>query len=194
MAPPLNKRRFSRGRLFLMAAKTARGRRISKALKKHHAIARQIARKEKIPYNEARQRTKETFIETIRRGGRRAATTWIRVTPFDKPGRWKRIEPADIPKVRTFDDAKKMSYGPRVGFDRVRRSTAQYQYWSLVDRTSRLFDLPTNKARELLTRMREEMTRTARAFGKKRTYRVRDAAAVLEHSDRYQHIRAEFGI
>jgi len=177
-----------------MAAKTARGRRIAKALKKHHAMARQIAKKEKIPYSEARRRTKETFIDAIRRGGRKAANTWIRVTPFDEPGRWKRIETADIRKVKTFQDAKELSYGRRVGFDRVRRSTAQFQYWSLVDRTARMFGLSTSKARELLTRMREEMTRTARQFGKKRNYRIRDAAAVLEHSDRYQNIRMEFGI
>lgn len=177
-----------------MAAKTARGRRISKALKKHHAIARQIQKKEKITYLEARARTKETFIEAIRRGGRRAAETWIRVTPFDKPGKWKRIDAHDVPKVKTFDDAKKFSHGPRVGFEAVRRSTAQYQYWSLVERISRMFDLPTKEARQLLTQMREEMTRTARAFGKKRSYRIRDAAAVLEHSDRYQNIRNQFGI
>ena len=177
-----------------MASKTARGRRISKALRKHHAIARQIAKKEKIPYPEARHRTKETFIDTIRRGGRKAATQWIRVTPFDKKGLWKRIEPQDVRKVKTFDDAKKLSYGPRVAFDRVRRSTASYQYWALVDRTARMFDLSTTEARQLLTRMREEMTRTARLYGKKRTYRVRDAAAVLEHSDRYQNVRMEFGL
>ncbi len=177
-----------------MASKTARGRRIAKALRKHHAMARQIARKEKISYKEARRRTKETFIETIRRGGRKAAQTWIRVTPFDKPGRWRRIEAAEVRKVKTFDDARKLSFGPRVGFDRVRRSMAQYQYWSLVDRTARMFDLPIAEARKLLTRMQQEMTATARAFGKKRTYRIRDAAAVLEHSDRYQNIRAEFGL
>src|SRR5262245_49941534 len=136
-----------------MASKTARGRRIAKALKKHHAMARQIARKEKISYLEARHRTKETFIETIRRGGRRAANSWIRVTPFDKPGRWKRISVSDLPKVRTFDDAAKFSFGRRVGFDRVRRSTAQFQYWALVDRTARMFGLPLAQARKLLTEM-----------------------------------------
>lgn len=177
-----------------MASKTARGRRLSKALKKHHAIARQIAKKEKIPYLEARHRTKETFIDAIRRGGRRAANTWIRVTPFDKPGRWKRIKADDIPKVRTFEDASKLSYGRRVGFDRVRRSTAQFQYWSLVDRIGRMFDLSVGDARKILTRMQEEMTRTARRYGKRRTYRARDAAAVLEYSDRYQNVRMEFGI
>ena len=177
-----------------MASKTARGRKISKALKKHHAQARQIAKKEKIPYREARQRTTETFIDTIRGAQRKAANTWIRVTPFDKPGRWKRIEPADIRQVRTFADASKFGFGPRVGFDIVRRSQAGYQYWNLVDRTSRMFDLSTTEARNLLTRMREEMTLTARLHGKKRTYRVRDAAAVLEHTDRYQNVRAEFGI
>lgn len=177
-----------------MASKTARGRRISKALKKHHAIARQIAKKEKIPYTQARQRTQETFIDAIRRGGRKAATSWIRVTPFDKPGRWKRIEAADISKVKTFADARAMSVGRQVGFDRVRRSTAQYQYWSLVDRTARMFELSTTEARQLLTRMREEMASTARLHGKHRTYRVRDAAAVLEYSDRYQYVRAEFGL
>lgn len=177
-----------------MASKTARGRKLSKALKKHHAIARQIAKKEKIPYTEARKRTQETFIDTIRRGGRKAASTWIRVTPFDKPGRWKRIEAEDVRRVKTFDDAKKLSYGPRVGFDRVRRSTAQFQYWGLVDRTARMFDLSMSEARQLLTRMQQEMTATARAHGKRRTYRIRDAAAVLEHSDRYQHVRAEFGL
>lgn len=177
-----------------MASKTARGRKLSKALKKHHAIARQIAKKEKISYPEARKRTQETFIDTIRRGGRKAASTWIRVTPFDKKGKWKRIDAADVRKVVTFDDAKKLSYGPRVGFDRVRRSTAAYQYWGLVDRTARMFDLSMTEARQLLTRMQQEMTTTARAHGKKRTYRIRDAAAVLEHSDRYQHVRAEFGL
>ena len=173
---------------------SATGRRISKALRKHHAIAHQIARKEKISYLEARRRTTETFIDAIRRGGRKAATTWIRVTPFDKPGRWKRIEASKVQEARTFEDASKLASGPRVGFDRVRRSTAGYQYWALVDRTARMFDLPLAKARELLTRMREEMQRTARAHGKKRTYRIRDAAAVLEYSDRYQNIRMEFGI
>jgi len=177
-----------------MARKTARGRRISKALRRHHAIAHQIAKKEKIPYLEARRRTSETFIDAIRRGGRKAATTWIRVTPFDKPGRWKRIQAEAVREVRTFEDAARLSYGRRVGFDRVRRSTAQYQYWSLVDRTARLFDLPLSQARELLTRMKEEMTATARMYGKKRTYRIRDAAAVLEYSDRYQNIRMEFGL
>ncbi len=177
-----------------MASKTARGRRIAKALKKHHAIARQIAKKEKIPYLDARRRTSETFIETIRRGGRKAANTWIRVTPFDKPGRWKRIKTDDIRKVKTFEDASKMAFGRRVGFDRVRRSTAQFQYWSLVDRMARMFDLPLGRARELLSRMQHEMKLTARLHGKKRTYRIRDAAAVLEHSDRYQNIRLEFGI
>jgi len=177
-----------------MPLKTAHGRRLSKALKKHHAIARQIAKKEKIPYLEARRRTKETFIDTIRRGGRKAAETWIRVTPFDKKGKWKRIDPFDVPKAKTFADASKLAYGPRVGFDRVRRSTAQFQYWGLVDRMARMFELPLSKARELLTRMREEMTRTARMYGKKRHYRIRDAAAVLEHSDRYQSLRFEFGI
>lgn len=177
-----------------MASKTARGRRISKALKKHHAITRQIAKKEKIPYKEARKRTQETFIETIRRGGRKAATQWIRVTPFDKPGRWKRIEAADVRKVKTFEDASTFSYGRRVGFDRVRRSSAQYQYWALVDRTARMFDLPIAEARKLITEMQQEMTLTARAHGKKRTYRARDAAAVLEHSDRYQNVRMRFGL
>lgn len=177
-----------------MAAKTAKGRRISKGLRRYHAIVRQIAKKEKISYEEARPRYKETFIDAIRRGGRKAATTWIRVTPFDKPGRWKRIEAADIPKVRTFEDAKKLSYGRQVGFDRVRRSTAQFQYWSLVDRTARMFDLPMNEARKLLSAMQQEMTRVARAHGKRRTYRTRDAAAVLEYSDRYQNIRMEFGL
>jgi len=177
-----------------MASKTARGRKISKGLKRYHAIVKQIARKEKLTYSEARPHYKETFIETIRRGGRKAVNTWIRVTPFDKPGKWKRIKPEDIPKARTFEDASKLSYGRRVGFDRVRRSIGQYQYWGLVDRMARMFDLPPAQARKLITRMREEMTRTARAFGKKRTYRARDAAAVLEHSDRYQHVRMEFGI
>lgn len=178
----------------MAATKTARGRRISKALRKHHAIARQIQKKEKITYLEARQRTKETFIDAIRRSGRKAATTWIRVTEFDKPGRWKRIEPADVKKVRTFADASKWGFGRRVGFDRVRRSLAGYQYWALVDRTARQFGLPIATARQLLTRMKEEMHRTARLYGKHRTYRIRDAAAVLEYSDRYQNIRMEFGI
>ena len=177
-----------------MARDTARGRRIAKALRKHHAIARQIAKKEKIPYLEARRRTTETFIDAIRRGGRKAATTWIRVTPFDKPGRWKRIDAKEVQKARTFEDASRLAFGRRVGFDRVRRSTAQYQYWALVDRVSRMFDLPLGEARKLLTRMRQEMALTARLYGKKRTYRVRDAAAVLEYSDRYQNIRMEFGI
>ncbi len=176
-----------------MASKTARGRKISKALRKHHARTRQIARKEKISYSEARKVDKETFIETIRRGGRKSAT-WIRVTPFDKPGRWKRIKPADIPKARTFADAAKFGFGPRKKYSSVQRSTAAYQYWALVDRTARQFGLPIAEARRLLTAMQAEMTRTARQFGKKRTYRIRDAAAVLEHSDRYQNIRRSFGI
>jgi len=177
-----------------MASPTARGRRIAKSLRKHHAIARQIAKKEKIPYLEARRRTQETFIDTIRRGGRKAATTWIRVTPFDKPGRWKRIKASDVRYVKTFEDASKWAYGRRVGFDRVRRSTAQFQYWALVDRTARQFGLSLPEARALLSRMRQEMTLTARLYGKKRTYRMRDAAAVLEYSDRYQNVRMEFGI
>jgi hypothetical protein len=177
-----------------MASKTARGRRIAKALRRHHAIAHQIQKKEKIPYLEARHRTQETFIETIRRGGRKAANTWIRVTPFDKPGRWKRITLADVQKVRTFEEASKFGYGRRVGFRRVQRSTAGFQYWALVDRIARAYDLPIARARELLTRMKEEMTRTARMYGKKRIYRARDAAAVLEYSDRYQNVRMEFGI
>jgi len=177
-----------------MASKTARGRRIAKGLRRYHAIVRQIAKKEKIPYREARPLYKETFIETIRRGGRKAANTWIRVTPFDKPGRWKRITVADVQKVRTFEEASKFGYGRRVDFERVRRSTAQFQYWALVDRIARQYDLPLARARELLTRMKEEMTRTARMYGKKGTYRARDAAAVLEYSDRYQNVRMEFGI
>lgn len=177
-----------------MASKTARGRRLSKALKKHHAIARQIQKKEKISYLEARQRTKETFIDAIRRGGRKAASTWIRVTPFDKPGRWKRIKALDVSKVKTFADASRLGYGRRVGFDRVRRSKAQYQYWSLVDRIARMFDLPIAQARKLLTEMQQEMTLTARLHGKRRTYRARDAAAVLEYSDRYPKIRMRFGL
>jgi hypothetical protein len=177
-----------------MAKTTARGRRISKALRKHHAIARQIAKKEKIPYLEARHRTTETFIDAIRRGGRKAATTWIRVTPAEKPARWKRIDAQVIRDVKTFEDASRLSHGRRVGFERVRRSTAQFQYWSIVDRTARQFDLSIADARKLLSRMREEMARTARQYGKKRSYRVRDAAAVLEYSDRYQNIRMEFGL
>ncbi len=177
-----------------MASKTARGRKISKALRKHHARVRQIQRKEKVSYLEARHIDSEAFIETIRRGGRKAANTWIRVTPFDKPGRWKRILTKDIPQVRTFEDAAKFSFGKRVGFDRVRRSTAGYQYWGLVDRVARMFDLPLGDARQLLRRMQQEITLTARMYGKKRTYRIRDAAAVLEHSDRYQNVRKEFGL
>jgi len=177
-----------------LASKTAKGRKIAKALKKHHARVRQIAKKEKVSYLEARRIDKETFIETIRRGGRKAANTWIRVTPFDKPGKWKRIKTVDIPKVVTFKDAQKYSYGERAPFEIVRRSTAQFQYWGLVDRMSRMFELPKTEARSLLSAMQAEMTRTARAYGKKRNYRIRDAAAVLEHSDRYQNIRAQFGL
>lgn len=38
------------------------------------------------------------------------------------------------------------------------------------------------------------MTRTAKLHGVKKKYRSRDAAAVLEYSDRYQYVRDEFGI
>lgn len=174
---------------------TAAGRRLSQSLKKHHAQARQIAKKEKISYPEARKRTKEVFIETIRRASRKAVDTWFRVgeTKTGK-GQWRRVKPKDIPKIKTLKDAKKYTYGHRVGFAKVQRSISQFHYWALVDRISRQWDLSIADARRLLTRMKQEMTMTARLHGVKRNYRVRDAAAVLEYTDRYQNVRMEFGI
>jgi len=175
--------------------KSARSRRLSKALKKHHAQVRQIVKKEKISYAEARRRTKEVFIETIRRGERKAADTWVKVGET-KTGRaqYRRIDPKDIPKARTIADFGKLAHGPRKYYGDVRRSIGQFQYWALVDRTARMFDLPVSRARQLIARMKEEMTKTARRHGKQRTYRSRDAVAVLEYSDRYQSVRLEFGI
>lgn len=175
--------------------KTSTARRLSKALKKHHAQVRQIAKKEHIPYAEARRRTKEVFIETIRRGQRKAADTWFRIGERkDGSAIYRRIKPKDVPKAKTIEDAKRLTYGPRKRFADVQRSIGHFQYWALVDRVGRMFDLPASDARKLLKRMVEEMTRTARQHGVKRTYRSRDAAAVLEYSDRYQYVRDEFGI
>jgi len=105
--------------------------------------------------------------------------------------------------VQVWDERTKRRYLEGHWIDRkgMARVEASYTYWGLVDRIARMFELPMMQARELLTRVRAEMeavARRAKAMGTNFSGRVkmrtRDAAWVLENSDRYPKIRMEFGI
>lgn len=166
--------------------KTAKGRKISKSLKRHHAAARHIqAREPGLTYREAQERVKETFIKTIIRSGGRAMQRWIKVGP----GQYQRIEKGK-PVKRIF------AYGPKVESWRLNLSMRLYSYWDLVYHLSDQLGLSVQKTREFMTGMREAMEASYRRdpTGKRKTLRARDIAAIIEHTDRYPNVRLRYGV
>lgn len=166
--------------------KTLRARRISKALKKFHAKARLIQEKEpSLTYREAAARVKESFIGTVRRIDEKFLQRWF--TMDREHDIYKRLLPGK-PAKRIF------TYGPDMGLQDVLRSRGVMVYWGLIHRMSDMLGLSIEKTRSLFRDMKEAMKAAARSVGKKRTFRTRDVAAVIEFSDRYPKVRQAYGI
>ncbi len=179
-------------------SKTARGRRASKALKRYHAKARQIQKKEGGSYLEARRRVTESLIDTIRASGRKAVQTWFRVkkveTKTEVKQWWKRVKATDVYKIKTPADIRKYTFGPQVRTPVMQKSMQMTTYWELVNRTARYWDLTTSKARALIRDMKQAMTEAAKQGAGRKSFRSRDVVAMLEFSDRYPKIRMRYGI
>lgn len=181
-----------------MARRTPKGwtkskrRRQSRLLKIYHSKVRKIAKTENVSYDQARLLYPKSFMRAVEAAKRRIKPTFIEIAVREDEegqpyGVWKRLIKGKRRDIQFTE-------GPEMSYTQVARSLHLWTYHNMVDYLMGMFGKTRAEIRALMRDMKAAMKREARLAGIRQDYRARDVAAVIIYSDRYEHVRTQYGI